>query len=312
MRTAFIQAMTGLAASDPNVVLVVGDLGFSVVESYRERFPSQYLNAGVAEQNMTGLAAGLAMAGKRVFTYSIANFPTLRCVEQVRNDVCYHNANVTVVSVGGGLAYGSLGPSHHASEDMAVMRSLPGMRVVCPGDPVEAREATLALGTTDGPGYLRLSKTGEPVIHQDLKSFEIGRAIPVRAGRQAALLATGAILENALKAAEMLAAQGLDCQVWSFHTVKPLDASAVLQAAQTGHVVTVEEHSILGGLGSAVAEVLAEAELPRPVRFRRLGLRNEFCPVAGSQNYLRKLYGLHPEGLAASVSEFLAKSIAKV
>src|SRR5207245_8966920 len=165
MRNAFFRALYALAERDERVFLIVGDLGFGVVEPFAERFPGRFLNAGVAEQDMTGIAAGLALCGKIVFTYSIANFPTLRCFEQIRNDVCYHNANVKVVSVGGGLAYGALGVTHHATEDIAVMRTLPNMTIVAPADSIEAELATRALATQSGPAYLRLGRSGEPRVH---------------------------------------------------------------------------------------------------------------------------------------------------
>src|SRR5712691_8203679 len=182
MRPAFFRALPELAAADERVNLVVGDLGFGVVEPFVERFPARFFNAGVAEQNMTGIAAGLALSGKTVFTYSIANFPTLRCLEQIRNDVCYHRADVKVVSVGCGLAYGNLGVTHHASEDVAIMRALPNMTVVAPGDPIEARLGTRAVVALDGPAYLRLGRAGEPVVHADEPAFVLGRAITMREG----------------------------------------------------------------------------------------------------------------------------------
>ena len=173
MRTAFIRALEEVAAEDDHVMLVVGDLGFGVVEAFAERFPDRYVNAGVAEQNMTGIAAGMALSGRVVFTYSIANFPTLRCLEQVRNDVCYHNADVKIVAVGGGFVYGSLGMSHHATEDLAIMRALPNMTVIAPGDPVEAAAATRAVVNRPGPCYLRLGRAGEPIVHGSDIEFRI-------------------------------------------------------------------------------------------------------------------------------------------
>ena len=175
MRTAFIQTLFELAEKDERINLIVGDLGYSVVEQFAERFPERYLNVGVAEQNMTGVAAGMALCGKVVFTYSIANFPTLRCLEQIRNDVCYHNVSVKIVSVGGGLAYGSLGMSHHGSEDIAILRSLPNMVVVAPGDPIEARLATEAIASHSGPCYLRLGKAGELSVHRPGVEFRLGK-----------------------------------------------------------------------------------------------------------------------------------------
>ncbi len=182
MRTAFIETLFELAKEDKRVTLVVGDLGFGVVTRFMQELPGQFVNAGVAEQNMTGMAAGMAMSGKIVFTYSIANFPVLRPLEQIRNDVCYHNANVKIVSVGGGLGYGSLGPSHHATEDLAIMRVLPNMIVLAPNDPIETRLAVKAVADHKGPCYLRLGRAGEPIVHSGDVPFQLGKAILVRQG----------------------------------------------------------------------------------------------------------------------------------
>src|SRR5262249_53507868 len=261
MRTAFIETLFELAKQDERIMLVVGDLGFRVVTPFMEQLPRQFLNAGVAEQNMTAMAAGLALSGKIAFTYSIANFPTLRCLEQVRNDVCCHNANGSGGSVDGGLAYGSMGVTHHATEDLAVMRALPGMVVVAPGDPVETRAATRVITAYSGPCYLRLGKAGEPNVHQKEIDFVLGKAICMREGRDATLISTGGLLQTMVQTAQRLAAEGIETRVLSMHTLKPLDADAVLAAArETRAIVTIEEHSVIGGLGSAVAEVLAEAE----------------------------------------------------
>ncbi len=301
MRTAFIQELFEIAKNDPRIILMVGDLGFGVVTPFMENLPQQFVNAGVAEQNMTGMAAGMALSGKIVFTYSIANFPVIRPLEQIRNDVCYHNANVRIVSVGGGMAYGALGPSHHATEDIAVMRAMPNMIVVAPGDPVEARLATRALVEYQGPAYLRLGRAGEPVIHKRIPPFQLGKAIVLREGADITLISTGGILPEVVGAADLLAAKGIDARVLSMHTVKPLDVNAVLQSAEDTHAIfTVEEHSIIGGLGSAVAEVLAESEGPRPL-FKRLGIPAKFSSEVGSQQYLRSLYGLDAKGIAEQV-----------
>ena len=301
MRTAFIEALFEQAQSDPRIVLIVGDLGFGVVTSFMEHLPHQFVNAGVAEQNMTGMAAGMALSGKIVFTYSIANFPVLRCLEQIRNDVCYHNANVRIVPVGGGMAYGSLGFSHHATEDITVMRTMPNMTVVAPGDPVETRLAVRALIEYKGPAYLRLGRAGENVVHQAGPTFELGKAIIARPGNDITLISTGGILYNTMAAAEMLSNLGIQARVISMHTVKPLDAQTVLAAArETEAVFTVEEHSVVGGLGGAVAEVLMESE-QRPRFFRRIGLDGVFSSLVGSQDYLRAQYGLDPQGIVSTV-----------
>jgi len=306
MRTTFIETLTELAAKDPRITLIVGDLGFGVVTDFAKRFPKQFLNAGVAEQNMTGVAAGMALAGRIVFTYSIANFPTLRCLEQIRNDICYHNANVTVVAVGGGLSYGALGMSHHATEDLAILRSLPQMTVIAPGDPVETAAATRALATGVGPAYLRLGRNGERIVHKRPIPWSLGKAVTAREGRHLSVISTGPMLATAIAAADILAEEdGFSTRVLSMHTVKPLDVDAVLAAArETGLVVTLEEHSIIGGLGSAVAEVLCEAEIP-DVRFRRIALPSSFAKVVGDQEYLRKLNALDTDSVTDRLRELL-------
>jgi transketolase len=305
MRTSFIKTLCEIAAHNPRVTLIVGDLGFGVVTDFAERFPNQFVNAGVSEQNMTGLAAGMAMAGRIVFTYSIANFPTLRCLEQIRNDICYHAANVKIVAVGGGYAYGSLGMTHHATEDLAILRSLPGMKVVAPGDPVETRLAVRALVQDPSPCYLRLGRTGEPEVHGGDIDFEIGRAITVLEGLDATLISTGGMLESCVKVARLLAMEGLQVQVISMHTVKPLDERAVIQAGlKTAAVLTVEEHSEVGGLGSAVADVLLRAGYRGA--FRKLALPDRFSSVAGDCDYLRALGGLDVESLAGAVRNAVA------
>ena len=308
MRTAFIRTLTELAAKDPRVCLFVGDLGYSVIEEFAERFPDQFLNAGVAEQNMIGLAAGMSMTGKIVFTYSIGNFGTLRCLEQIRNDVCYHRANVKVVAVGGGLAYGNLGVTHHASEDVAILRSLPNMVVVAPGDPIEAGLATRALVAYDGPAYLRLGKAGEPLVHQDPPRFELGKAITLRDGSDLTLIASGSMLPTANAVAGTLAEKGLSVRLLSMHTIKPLDRDAVTAAAtETKWIFTMEEHSVEGGLGGAVAEVLAELE-PTHAPLKRIGLRPEFNKVVGDQKYLKAMHGLDEEGVMKTIQPIITRS----
>jgi len=287
-------------------MLLVGDLGFGVVTDFARCFPQQFLNVGVAEQNMAGVATGLALSGRIVFTYSIANFPILRCLEQLRNDVCYHQANVISVSVGGGFSYGALGMTHHGTEDIAIMRSIPYMKVIAPGDPREVRAAVRYLGQGKGPAYLRLGRAGEPNVHQDSISWELGRAITVRDGHDATLISTGAMLDTCVKAAELLAARQVSVRILSMHTVKPIDQQAIQSAVlETGCIISVEEHSELGGLGGAVAEVLCR-NAQSPFLFRQCALPSEFAKHVGSQQYLRHVYGLTPESITQSVME-LAK-----
>ncbi|MDI6623126.1 MAG: transketolase C-terminal domain-containing protein [Brevundimonas sp.] len=294
MRDAFIQALTELAAVDDRIVLVTGDLGFGVLQDFASRFPQRYINAGVAEQNMTAIACGMALEGFQVYTYSIGNFPTLRCLEQIRNDVCYHDADVKIVSVGGGFSYGQLGMSHFATEDLAIMRALPNMTVVAPSDPWEAAELTRQVSARRGPTYLRLDKSaaGLPPTPATL-----GRSRQVRDGEDVCLIATGGILEEAVKAADLLAAQGISAAVHAVATVKPLDPDLVATAGAAKAVVVVEEHTVIGGLGGAIAEACMSAGAA-PRRFLRIGLEDIYPTVVGDQRYLRKVYELDAEAIA--------------
>jgi len=308
MRTAFLQTLFELARQDARIVLMTGDLGFTVVEPFMNELPGQFVNAGVAEQNMTGMAAGMALSGKIVFTYSIANFPTLRCLEHIRNDVCYHHANVKIVAIGAGFAYGVMGATHHATEELGIMRTLPEIIVMAPGDPVEARHATRAVIEHEGPCYLRLGKAGEPIIHKGEIDFKIGKAIRVREGNDLTLISTGSLLDNAIKVAEQLESRGTTTRVLSMHTLKPLDNDAVLSAAHdTRAIASLEEHSIIGGLGSAVAEVLAEADGPR-VPFRRFGLPPSFSPYIGNQEYLLEKHELNVDSLVRALEKLLERT----
>ncbi len=299
MRTAFIDTLCHVAEHDPRVWLVTGDLGYSVLESFSSRFPRRYLNAGVAEQNMVGVAAGLAMAGKVVFVYSIANFPTLRCLEQLRNDVCHHDLPVTVIAVGGGLAYGAQGYTHHGVEDLAAMSLLPHMTVFAPGDPVETRWATRTLAERSGPAYLRLGKAGEPTVHQNDAVIELGKAVQVVDGADATLISTGGMLDTAVKAAALVAARGVAIRVLSMPTLRPLDEARIIgEARRTGRVITLEEHGP-GGLGTMTGECLARAGLG--IRFMPLRLLPEPTLCAGSQAYLCGRHGLSLERIVENI-----------
>lgn len=304
MRDAFIQELIVQARSNPNIFLVVGDLGFSVVEPFEEEFPDRFLNAGIAEQNMTGVAAGLASEGYHVFTYSIANFPTLRCFEQIRNDVCYHNLPVTVVSVGGGVAYGSQGYSHHGLEDLAVMSTLPNMTVVAPGDPVEVRLALKEFLSQPRPSYLRLGKSKEPMVYNEEPNFKIGRAINVVKGNDAVLISTGGMLYSAIQVAGLLREKNINIGVFSMHTISPLDKDAIIEASQTGKVITLEEHG-KGGLAAAVGEILAEHN--EDVKFKSFYFKQNAMSVAGDQNYLREKQGLSVQHIADGIFSLFNK-----
>jgi transketolase len=292
VRNTFINELHKLAAKDPNIFLVVGDLGYSVVEKFAAELPNQYLNAGVAEQNMTGLAAGLSLASARnVFTYSIANFPTLRCFEQIRNDVCYHNANVKVVSVGSGLAYGTQGYTHYGVEDVGVMRTLPNMVIASPCDPLEATALAHMAATTYGPWYVRLGKNKEPHLHAGVPVLKIGEPIEIKSGRDGVILASGPITLEAVNAAKALAPD-LDVSVMSVPFLKPLSEAAIVRLAkQFPWMMTVEEHSQVGGLFSAVSDILVRAQLPQMPKIRGIYLPEKLDKL-GEQEFLRKHYGI--------------------
>ncbi len=304
MRDTFVRTLIDLAKIDKNIELVTGDLGFGVLKPYWETVPNQFTNAGIAEQNMTALAAGMALEGKTVFTYSIGNFPTLRCLEQIRNDCCYHDANVKIVCVGGGFVYGSLGMSHHATEDIAIMRALPNMVVLAPGDLTEAEAATKAITEYNGTCYLRLGRGGEKKIHEKIDNFQIGKAIKVKDGKKVAIFSTGAIFEEIEEAVAMLKENGIDPAVYTFPTVKPLDNEVVKKCSEDFDlVVTVEEHNVVGGFGSAVAEVMAED--PKNAHLLKIGLEDIYSSKVGSQKYLRHEFGIDAEGIVKKIISIL-------
>ena len=305
MRDHFIQRLGELVHQDPNILLITGDLGFGVFNEFRENYPANFINVGVAEQQMTGLATGLALEGKTTFTYSIGNFATLRCLEQIRNDAAYHGANVNVVCIGGGFSYGALGISHHATEDLAILRSIPDITVVAPCGHWETMAATAAIAQEPGTAYLRLDKSaGDDSAITDSESFTLGRARILRPGTDCAIITTGGILEEVQKAVAELSTKNIAARVISMHTIKPIDVETVMAAAtETNALITVEEHTVNGGLGSAVLEVLADHE--QFTRVLRIGLESGFSSIVGSQQYLRQLYKLDAASIAQRTIEFL-------
>jgi len=305
MRNAVIEEIRQLAAEDPRIMVMTADLGYSVLEQFAEQFPNRFFNVGISEQIMTSSAAGMALCGNIVFTYSIGNFATLRCIEQIRNDVCYHNANVKIIAVGGGFAYGPLGMSHHATEDIAMMRTLPNMRVLVPADPEEALACVRYAVQVDGPCYIRLARRGEPVLYQKSNPFDIADIQPVITGDAAALLVCGPLLKNAIEAAEKLKKKGILIGVYSVPCIKPINCAAVCALANRYPLlVTVEEHEISGGLGGTIAEIVSEIAGLHS-RVCRIGLRDEYTSIVGSHEYLCDCYGLSAENLAATVSNIL-------
>lgn len=302
MRDHFIKELSNLIDEFPNIILITGDLGFSVLDDFRKNYPDNFINAGVAEQNMTGIATGMALEGKIVFTYSIANFPTLRCLEQIRNDACYHGVNVNIVSIGGGFSYGSLGISHHATEDLSIMRSLPDITVVSPATFWEVEQATRAIIENKKVCYLRIDKSSGMDIDNNFdEHFEIGKSRMLTDGDCCTIFVTGGILEEVWKVHGELKNLGYNIRIVSVHTLKPFDINAVLQAAEeTDAIVSVEENTLEGGLGSLIAETLLDNGV-LPSKFLRIGLKSGFSSIVGSQKYLRKCYGLDAESILSKV-----------
>jgi transketolase len=289
MRTAFIQELIQQARTHPDIFLVVGDLGYSVVEPFAKEFPDRYLNAGVAEQNMTGVAAGLASEGCHVFTDSIANFPTLRCFEQIRNDVGYHRMPVTIVSVGAGMAYGNLGYSHHAVQDIGVMRTLPEMTILSPADPGETRECVQWLAENPCPSYLRLGKAGESVLHE-ARGLTRGPLKVLEGQGDCAFVTTGSILKVALDAAHKLGGEGISVSVFSCPWLQPVTVKWFQPLARFKRLLVLEEHVSSGGLASLLREYL-----PESVRIISPPLPAAVLGQVGSQDYLRQKAGLSTE-----------------
>ena len=298
MRTNFINQLIEEARHNDKIFLLVGDLGYHVIEPFAEEFPDRFLNVGIAEQNMAGIAAGLAMTGYNVYFYSIGNFPTIRCLEQIRNDIAYHQANVKVVSVGAGYAYGSLGATHQATEEIGALRVLPNMVVATPGDPLEARAITKISASYDGPMYIRLGKAGEKTVHsEDSINLKIGDicSLITREGNQTAVLACGNILDAAL---HQINEENLNYDLYSVPFVKPINKEQLINIVKThpAGLITIEEHQKSCGMGSAIVEILNdlyyEGNIEVYPKVKRIAIPDEFADVVGTQVFLREHEGL--------------------
>jgi transketolase len=306
MRNAFADELTKLGDEDARVVMLSGDIGNRLFDKFKATHPSRFFNCGVAEANMMGVAAGMAMNGLRPVAYTITPFVTTRCLEQIRTDVCYHEAPVTIVAVGAGLAYSGLGPTHHACEDISFLRSIPNMVVICPGDAFEVRAALRASMQQEHPVYIRMGKKGEPVVHGGpIANFQIGKAIPVSEGKDVCLLSTGNMLPEVMEAAHILKEKGISAQVVSFHTVKPLDKTYLKEAFDHFRLVaTIEEHSLIGGFGGAVSEWLADTRTSNR-NFLRFGTPDAFFKKSGEQEYAREMLGLSAHQIAEKIAHAL-------
>lgn len=307
MRNAYLAALYDLAGDNKQILALVADNGAIVYDKYRKDYPGRFLNFGISEANMISVAAGLASCGKIPFTYTITCFLTMRAFEQIRNDVCLQKMNVKLVGIGAGFVYSNLGPTHHATKDIAIMRTLPNMIVFSPADPLEAEKATIAAAEINGPVYLRLSTGGTPAIYKKDYEFVPGRGVELRKGSDISIISTGCILQEVLHAADDLEKNGISVRIINIHTIKPFDKEIILEACHdTGTVLTVEEHSVIGGLGSAVAEVIAENS-KACVNFRRLGLNGVFPEGYGTYEEMKEMNGLSKKDIINAVKEMLGK-----
>ncbi len=308
MRDHIISKIAELVRKDPNIYLICGDLGYVVLDVFREAAPNNFINAGIAEQNMTALAAGMALEGNTVFTYSMGNFPTLRCMEQIRNDLCYHHANVKILAVGGGFVYGNQGVTHHATEDIAMMRSLPSMRVYTPGDAYEAVECLMDAYRTSGPAYIRLARNKEENFHEEGEPIDVHKIQSYsRIGNDVNIITIGSVLCEGIKLQKSLEKENFSVGVFSAPCIKPIDSEGIIHLSKSCRLlVTMEEHQIEGGFGGAVAEVISGIHDKHSVLYRA-GLNNEFSDVTGSQRYLRTCYNLSAETILPIIVEELNK-----
>ncbi len=312
MRQTCLNMVYELARKDPRIFFIGSDLGQGTLKQFKAEMPERFFMEGVAEANLVGMAAGLALEGQIVYVNTIATFLTRRCFDQIVLDLCLHNVNVRLIANGGGLVYAPLGPTHLAIEDLAILRAIPNMAIVAPADANEMRRLMPATVEHQGPLYLRVAKGGDPIVTPETGTFEIGKAVPMREGSDALLITTGVTLKIALDAARGLSEQGVEAAVLHMPTVKPLDQEAILQrAAAVPVIVTIEEHTVIGGLGSAVAEVIAEADFDTPKRFRRLGLPDAFPDEYGSQASLMQKYALTTKQLMAVVQGLSEPSIVR-
>lgn len=309
MRDHVLKELTNMARKNSNIYLITGDLGYVVLDEFREACPGRYINAGIAEQNMTTLAAGMALEGNMVFTYSIGNFPTLRCMEQIRNDVCYHKANVKILAVGGGFVYGNQGITHHATEDIAMMRVLPNMQVYVPGDAYEAVECLKDAYAYNGPCYIRLARNREENFHVENEELDISKVVRFgENGKDVTIITAGAILCEGMKLYNALREKGYDAGIISVPRIKPLDQEGIRAAALKATVlVTMEEHQRDAGLGGACAEVLSSVSERHAVLYRS-GLPDSFSGVTGDQQYLREYYGISAKAILPVVEKLLEEN----
>ena len=309
MRTTFINTLTEMARKDPRIMCIIGDTGFSVFEDFEAEFGNRFINVGIAEQNFVGFGAGLAAMGMKPYLYNVVSFMTLRATEEIMLDICYQENPVVLVGVGGGHAYATAGPTHHALQDIATMTMMPNMTVVCPGDPIEMKELMLASLGYNKPLYIRIGRSVDPIVHNMPIEFKIGKALLMREGTDGVLFATGTMLKDAVAACDLLESRGVNMTLYSMHTIKPLDEETILECARKYPAIfTVEEHSLIGGLGAAVGNLLAQNMEWCNTKFKPFGIPDQFAPVTGTREYLNDLYGMSAEKMANTIYNDLEQS----
>lgn len=305
MRNAYIRALYDLAEGDKNILSLVADNGAIVYDKFRTSFPDQFINFGISEANMISAAAGLASCDFIPFAYTISNFLTMRGFEQVRNDICIQKQNVTLVGVGGGFKYSVLGPTHHGTEDIALMRVLPNMKVAVPATPIEAFNITKVVAYDDSPWYIRLEGTKEKELFDDSYQFEVGKGIVVSEGTDVTIMSIGSISYEVHEAVQALKDKGIHARHINMSCVKPIDSELVLDSARsTTGIITVEEHNVIGGLGDAVADVLVENEV-QDIKLKKMGVRGHFVSEYGSQGHLRSIEGISKAHIVWEVEKLL-------
>jgi transketolase len=306
MRENCLKQVFELAKTDDRVVFIGSDLGVGVLNDFKKEIPSRFFMEGVSEQNLVGLAAGMAMEGRVVYLNTIATFLSRRCYEQVAVDLCLHNVNVRLIASGGGVVYAPLGPTHLAIEDIAIMRALPNMTIVAPADSVEMVRFMKVSVDYPGPIYIRVAKGHDPIVTADTGPFVIGEAVPMRDGDEVLLATTGVGLQVCLAAAEKLAARNVKAAVLHFPTIKPLDTVSLhSHAERAAAILSVEEHTIIGGFGGAIAEYLAESDLLQSRRFKRIGIPDVFPSIYGDQNGMMKKYGISADAIVENALDLL-------
>ncbi len=308
MRFAVVETIYQKAVKNRDIVFLTGDLGHALEKEFKINLPRQYYNVGIAEQNMIGMAAGLALAGKKVFAYSIAPFVTMRPYEQVKVDLCYQNLDVTLIGMGGGLIYGPYGNTHCSVEDIGAMRILPNMKIVCPANPLEAKLVTEQLMNIKGPTYLRIGRGKEPMPEKEY-DIKFGKGQIIKKGSDIAIFSTGTILDEVKKTADLLGAQGIDAEIINMHTVKPIDEKLISDRINARRALfTVEEHNVIGGLGSAVAEIISESA-GKKIIFRRFGIKDKYLHEVGEQKYLWERHEMSSAIISRTILQLLKSKI---